>query len=193
MGWRGANLSSMDDLAARFGANVAQLRESRGVTQQQIAKLAGVPRATWANLESGSANPTLQVLHRVAVALQVTIEELVAAPRASAKHYAAGSLTARKRGLVTVRTLLPDPIPGMAIERLELPAGARMIGVPHTDGTTEYLTCETGRLVLVASGERYALDPGDVVVFRGDQRHSYANEESKPAVGYSFVVLARPA
>jgi XRE family transcriptional regulator, regulator of sulfur utilization len=193
MRWRGANVSSMDDLAARFGANVAQLRETRGMTQQQIAKLAGVPRATWANLESGAANPTLLVLHRVAVALQVTLEELVAAPRAAAKHYAAGTLAARKRGLVTVRTLLPDPIPGMAIERLELPPGARMIGVPHTDGTTEYLTCESGRIVLVASGETYALDPGDVVVFRGDQRHSYANEGAKVAVGYSFVVLARSA
>lgn len=68
-----------------------------------------------------------------------------------------------------------------------------MVGVPHTDGTTEYLTCESGRIVLVASGETYTLDPGDVVVFRGDQRHSYANEAGKLAVGYSFVVLARSA
>jgi hypothetical protein len=32
---------------------------------------------------------------------------------------------------------------------------------------------------------------GDVVVFRGDQRHSYANPDDRPAVGYSAVVLAR--
>ena len=58
--------------------NIEQLREARGLTQQQIAKLAGVPRATWANLESGAANPTLAVLHRVAHALQVPLEELIA-------------------------------------------------------------------------------------------------------------------
>jgi transcriptional regulator with XRE-family HTH domain len=174
-----------------LAANVTQLREARGLTQQQIAKLAGVPRATWAHLESGTANPTLSVLHRAANALQISIEELISTPRAAVKHYAASTLTTKTRGPVTIRKLLPDPIPGMEIDRMHLPAGARMNGIPHTPGTTEYLTCESGRIVLVASGEQYELAPGDVVVFRGDQRHSYANPGDKVAVGYSVVVLAR--
>jgi quercetin dioxygenase-like cupin family protein len=65
-----------------------------------------------------------------------------------------------------------------------------MTGVPHTPGTREYLTCETGHLVLTASGEKFELEPGDVVVFRGDQRHAYANPGPSVAVGYSVVVLA---
>jgi transcriptional regulator with XRE-family HTH domain len=181
----------MDDLAGRFAANVKQLREARGLTQAQIARLAELPRATWANLESGAANPTLSVLDRVAHALQVTLEELVAAPRASAQHYPKATIPERARGTVLVRKLLPDPIPGMDIDRFELPPGARMTGIPHTAGTREYLTCERGSIVLVASGERYDLAQGDVVAFRGDQRHSYANEGEKPAVAYSVVVLAR--
>ena len=90
-----------------------------------------------------------------------------------------------------IRKLLPDPIPGMEIDRFELPPGARMAGVPHTPGTREYLTCESGEIVLVASGERFDLAAGDLVAFHGDQRHSYANPGTKPAVGYSVVVLAR--
>ncbi len=78
----------------------------------------------------------------------------------------------------------------MEIERLELPAGGQMIGVPHTHGTREYLTCERGRVKLVASGESWLLDPGDVVVFRGDQRHSYRNEGRRTAIAYSVVALA---
>ena len=77
----------------------------------------------------------------------------------------------------------------MVLERLEIPAGARFVGTPHTPGTREYLTCEAGRLELVASGERFILEVGDVVVFRGDQRHSYANIGRGIAVGYSTVVL----
>ena len=151
-----------------------------------------MPRATWGNLESGSANPTLQVLYGVALALQVSLEELLAAPRSSARHYPVASLTTKQRGSVTVRKLLPDPLPGMELDRMELPPGARLVGVPHTAGTREYLVCETGPLVLVASGERYELAPGDVVVFRGDQRHSYENPGRKLAVGYSAVLLAPP-
>jgi transcriptional regulator with XRE-family HTH domain len=180
-----------DDLAARLGANLRQLREARGVTQQQMAKLAGLPRATWTHLESGTGNPTLAVLHRVATAFQVTLEELIAAPRAAVQFYPLGSLPVRKPGSAIVRKLLPDPIPGMELERIELPAGGRMTGIPHTPGTREYLTCESGRMTLVAAGERWELGPGDLVVFRGDQRHSYINTTAKEAVGYSVVLLAR--
>lgn len=179
-----------DDLASRLAKNLKQLREARGLTQQQMAKLSGVPRATWAHLESGSGNPTLNVLHRAATALTVSIEELVAAPRAACRFYAKGSLPTRTPGPAVVRKLLPDLIPGMEIERLELPPKGRMTGVPHTPGTREYLTCESGAILLVAAGERWRLEPGDVVVFHGDQRHSYMNPEDRPAVGYSVVVLA---
>jgi XRE family transcriptional regulator, regulator of sulfur utilization len=178
-----------DELAVRLARNVRELRAARGLTQQQMAKLSGLPRATWANIESNGANPTLAVLHAAALALQVPIEELIAAPRADVKHYPKGTLPSRQRGEVSVRSLLPDKVPGTQIERLELAPGGRMVGVPHTPGTREYLTCESGEIELVASGETWRLGDGDVVVFRGDQRHSYFNPGRRPAVGYSFVML----
>lgn len=181
----------MDDVATRLGRNVRTLREARSMTQSQMAKLASLPRATWTNLESGTANPTLAVLDRVASAFQVTIEELVAAPRSEAQHFPKAKLVTKTRGSAAVRKLLPDPIPGMEIDRIELPPKGKMIGVPHTPGTREYLTCESGEIVLVASGEEYRLEAGDVVAFRGDQRHSYANLGTRPAVAYSVVVIAR--
>ncbi len=181
----------MSTLSSRLGQNVRVLREARGLTQSQIAKLAGIPRATLAHLESGDGNPTLAILSAVADAFQVSLEELVAAPRGVLEVFPKSRLRARMRGNVEVRKLLPDPIPGMEIDRFALPPRAKMIGVPHTPGTREYLTCERGALVLVASGERVTLAEGDVVAFRGDQRHSYENPNASPAVGYSVVVLAR--
>lgn len=177
------------ELADRLAKNVKQLRQARGLTQQQIAKISGLPRATCANLESGSANPTLGVMHRMALALGVSLEELIATPRADVKHYPRGSLAIRQRGRVQVRSLLPDQLPATVAERLELPASERLIGVPHTPGTREYLTCESGQIELVAAGETWRLSEGDVVVFRGDQRHSYFNPGKKTAIGYSFVLL----
>ena len=178
-----------DDLAERLARNVRELRQARGFTQQQMAKLAGVPRATWSNLESGTGNPTLTVLHAVCSAFQVSLEEIVAEARANARLFPKGSLPERIRSEVRVSSLLPDKIPGMQIERLELPVGSRMVGVPHTPGTREYLTCESGELELVASGESFRISAGDVVVFRGDQRHSYVNVGRRAAVGYSVVML----
>jgi XRE family transcriptional regulator, regulator of sulfur utilization len=176
--------------AAHLGRNIQALREARGQTQQQIAKLAGIPRATWANLESGAANPTLAVLVRVAQALSVRLEELIEPPRGMGRLYKAGALPSRTRGPVVVRKLLPETIPGLEIERMELPPGSAMAGVPHTAGTREYLTCERGRIELSAGGESFSLDPGDVVLFRGDQRHGYRNAGPGVAVAYSVVAFA---
>ncbi len=179
------------DLSARLARNIRLLREARGVTQLQAAKLAGIPRATLAHLESEGGNPTLAVLSAVADAFQVSLEELVAAPRAALELFPKSRVPVRMRGNVEVRKLLPDPIPGMEIDRFALPGRARMVGVPHTPGTREYLTCERGSMVLVASGERVTIEEGDIVAFRGDQRHSYENPGATLAVGYSVVVLAR--
>jgi transcriptional regulator with XRE-family HTH domain len=177
-------------LGERIGRNIRELRGARGQTQQQMARLSGLPRATWQHLESGGANPTLSVLHKVALALQVSVEELISPPRAACRFYAAGSLPRKARGACTVSRLLPDEIPGMSIDRMELPPRAAIVGIPHTDGTREYLTCEAGELVLTVAGEKWTLQPGDVVVFRGDQKHGYSNPGSKTAVGYSVVLLA---
>ncbi len=179
-------MSQHDHLAE----NIVAIREARGLSQAQIAKAAGIPRATWTNLESGAANPTLAVLIKVANALQVRLDELLAAPRLPALHLRAADLPVRQRGTVRVRKLLPEPLPGLDIERMELPANARMVGVPHTPGTREYLTCERGTVELVVSGERYLLAEGDVVTFRGDQRHSYHNPTASPAVAYSVIAFA---
>jgi transcriptional regulator with XRE-family HTH domain len=180
------------DIPGRLAANLRQLREARGLSQQQAARLAGLPRPTWATLETGSANPTLAVLLGVAAALQVSIEELVGPPRATGRLYRAAELRSRRRGAVTVRDLLPEKIAALEIERLEIPREAVLNGIPHTPGTREYLACERGRIELATEGEVFALGAGDVVVFRGDQRHSYRNPGADTAIGYSVVALAPP-
>lgn len=183
-------MAAARDPAAALATNVRMLREARGLTHAQAATLAGLPRATWTNLESGASNPTLAVLLAVATALQITLDELVAPSRATARLYKQDALVQRRRGDAIIRKLLPDPLPGLDIERIELPPGAGFAGVPHIAGTREYLTCERGALELAVAGTKYRLEAGDVVVFRGDQNHGYRNPTAKPAVAFSAVVLA---
>ena len=175
------------DLGGRLARNIRQLREARGRTQAELARLAALPRATWTNLESGAANPTVAVLTKVALALQVSVEELLSEPRADCEHFPRGRLPVQRRGQAILQKLLPHAIPGMEIDRIELPPGARMPGVPHTPGTREYLTCEAGDLTLTAAGETWHLKPGDVLAFRGDQRHGYAAGDVE-TVAYSVIL-----
>ncbi len=166
----------------------------RALSQEQSARLAGIPRATWASLESGAANPTLVVLTRVAAALAVSIEELIGPQRTACRLYRGTEIPERRRQGVRLRALLPEAIPGLEVSRMEIPPGGSLSGVPHTPGTREYLTCESGRIELAAAGERWQLAPGDVLVFRGDQRHGYRNLDGRSAaVAISVVCFARAA
>ena len=68
--------------------------------------------------------------------------------------------------------------------------GERTPNLPHTAGTREYLTCERGQIELAAGGATFALEPGDVVVFRGDQKHGYRNPGISTTIAYSVVAFA---
>jgi transcriptional regulator with XRE-family HTH domain len=180
-------------LSGNLARNLKWVRERRGLTQASLAKLSDVPRSTVANLETGAGNPTLAVLAKLAGALRLSMEELLSTPRGLGRLYPKGSLPVEERGRESralVHKLLPDPIPGMEIDRIELGPGARMAGVPHRPGTREYLYCESGQVVLHSAGERFDLAAGDVCAFQGDLPHSYANETVRPAVAFSVVTLA---
>ncbi len=151
-----------------------------------MAKLVGL-HPTWGHLQSYDANPTLDVLLRVANALHVRVEELLAPARRPVSHVFAAELPTRRRGDVTIRSLLPDSIAEMDLERMVFPPRARLVGVPHTEGAREYLTCERGQVELVVDGKTFRLEVGDVAVFRGDQKHQYVNPGSVEAVAYSVI------
>jgi transcriptional regulator with XRE-family HTH domain len=176
-------------IADYIAQNIRQLKLIRNMTQDQLVRISGVPKPTWTNLESGTANPTVSVLAKVAAALQVSVEELISPPKAQTKHNSAETLEPVKNGTVVVRRVLPDQLLGLKIDRLELPPGSEMEGVPHQLGTMEYLVCESGRVELEVPAGTYELAPGDVVVFAGDQTHTYANRETDFAIAYIAVVV----
>lgn len=56
---------------------IKQLRKDRGLTQHQLAKLAGVARSKIALYEAGQGNPTQKTLAKLAAALSCTVAELL--------------------------------------------------------------------------------------------------------------------
>ena len=185
--------ASLGELSDHLGRNLRAIRELRGLTQQQLADLCKVPRSTVANVEVGGSNPTLAVLARLAGALHLSIEELIARPRVRCQVFppeALPALTSKRSGGSKLHKLLPHPIPGMAIDRMELAARARHPGSPHAPGTHEFLYCERGSIKLWVGGEQFDLARGCVASFPGDQRHSYENPGASVAIGFSVVSLA---
>jgi transcriptional regulator with XRE-family HTH domain len=179
--------------ASHLARNLASLRHTRSLTQDALAKAAAVPRSTIANLESGAGNPSLVVLVKVAAALGVPIDELLASPRAMVRRWPASEVATRQKGRgVSIRELVPEPVPDEMMEVMDFEPGAVMGGTPHLPGTREFFTCLDGRVNLMVAGTRYELAEGDVLAFPGNQPHSYQNADAQVgARGISVVVLAK--
>jgi XRE family transcriptional regulator, regulator of sulfur utilization len=188
---------SSDDADGRtanhLARNLVNLRHARSLTQDGLAKAAAVPRSTVANLESGTGNPSLAVLVKVAGALGVPIDELLASPRAAVRRWAAAEVPLQTKGRgMTIRALVPEPVPDEMMELMDFAPAAVMGGTPHLPGTREYFTCLQGRVILMVAGDRYELGAGDVLAFPGNLPHSYQNADAlEPARGVSLVVLAK--
>ncbi len=60
-------------LALELGARVRRLREAKGLTQKQLAVAAGMTQPAVARFESGGTVPTIQVLERLAAALDAEL------------------------------------------------------------------------------------------------------------------------
>ena len=57
--------------------NIKKLRNQRKLSQEELAKKAGVTYSTLIKLESGvNKNPTIKTIQQIAAALDVTLDEL---------------------------------------------------------------------------------------------------------------------
>jgi XRE family transcriptional regulator, regulator of sulfur utilization len=183
---------SGEEIVRYLAKNLASLRSARGWSQPQFSKISGLPRSTITQLESGDSNPSLKTLLALAAALQVPLEELLAPPETKYKHVLATDIpiVKQKQG-VTLYGLLPDPISGMEMSRMEFAPRSRHPGVPHLPGTREYFTCIQGTVHVTVGSRIHAIATGDVLAFAGSQPHAYHNEGKEKAIGVSVVVFAK--
>ena len=66
-----------NEIVHRTGQNIKNLRERKGLTQQELAVRVDVAQATVANWESGRREPDINILIRIAKLFNVTLDELV--------------------------------------------------------------------------------------------------------------------
>lgn len=67
----------MEGELAQIGKNVRAIRKERGLTQQVLAERADLSVDMLGGIERGVFTPSLQALNRIAVALEVPLEDLV--------------------------------------------------------------------------------------------------------------------
>lgn len=69
--------SELQELRLALSENVRLLRGRRGLSQEKLALEAGVDRTLVSKIERTIANPTLEVLTKLAVVLEVPVVRLL--------------------------------------------------------------------------------------------------------------------
>lgn len=67
--------------AERVGQNVREAREKAGLSLAQLAASTGISKAHLVRLETRPSNPSLEVLSRIAAAMDLTVADLVGGPK----------------------------------------------------------------------------------------------------------------
>jgi transcriptional regulator with XRE-family HTH domain len=70
--------SRTDTPQAKFAANLARMRASRGLTQEQLGWAAGIHQTAIARIEKGARKPSLDTIIKLARGLEVPPAKLFA-------------------------------------------------------------------------------------------------------------------
>ena len=69
--------SQLEELQLALSENIRTLRDKRGLSQERLALEAGVDRTLVSKIERTIANPTLEVLTKLAFVLEVPVARLL--------------------------------------------------------------------------------------------------------------------
>jgi len=182
------------DLAPVVGSNLRRLRTRRGLSLERLAQISGVSRAMLGQIELGQSAPTINVLWKIARALEVTFSALISARTQSGalvlRSAESKILTSKDRSFSS-RALFPFDEPRrVEFYELRLAGGSVEDADAHPPGTTENLVVTAGSIEIDVAGDTHRLETGDSILFEADTPHAYRNPGRVEAVMYLVMTYA---
>ena len=192
---------SKSPLERYLGTTIRELRQSHGLTIAQVSEQAGISRGMLSKIENAQTAAGLDVLHRIAQALGVSMSTLFRnfdVPQGGAQlvKKGAGMEVVRKgtkRGH-TYHLLAYDQGPRKLFEPflITMEDEAERFPVFEHPGT-EFIHMLKGVIEYRHGQQTYILHPGDTLTFRGDVPHGPERLIKTPIQFLSIFVYSQPA
>jgi XRE family transcriptional regulator, regulator of sulfur utilization len=157
-------------LSLATGRRLRELREDRGLSVAELARLTGLGKGTLSELETGRRNPTLETLYAVTTALGVSLS--AALPPGEALQPGAAAISGEAIDAVLVDRF-EDADSTTELYRIRLRAGRHQDSQAHAPGVTEHWIVYAGNVAMGPVGRLVNLGPGDSTKFTADVPHRY--------------------
>lgn len=183
------------DTEQRLAARLAELRESRGWSLDELALATGISRASLSRIERGETSPTAALLNRLCVAYGLTMSRLLS----EVEEETALLLTPERQPLWQdeesgfYRRSLSPPAQGFQAEMIEgqLRPGARIdYDAPPIQGLEQHIWLLAGALEIGMASQRWSLKAGDVLRFHLTGKSWFQASETDGA--RYVLVVCRP-
>ncbi len=165
-----------------IGQRLRHIRQVKRLRLKDVAQTIGCSESMLSKIECGKAKPSLDMLHKMAMALDTSIGALFNAP-------AFGDLVIYPRGQrQTIKIASNHDDQAIRLERLVpfasdralsgnihvvMPGASNGGAIKHEGEEVGYVV--TGSLELTVADETFMLNAGDLFFFRSDLPHSYRN------------------
>jgi len=176
------------------GATLQRLRLARGLTLEDLSRIAGVSKSMLSQIEREKANPTIAITWRLANALGVQIGELLSSEVRTVDlirvvdAHEIPTLPGSHAGY-SLRILGPMDLAGKyEWYELTLQPGGELASQAHDPGTNEHLTVVTGTVELEVGAEKRKIKHGATARYPADQNHVIRNPGKTEAKALLVVV-----
>ncbi|MDC0707777.1 XRE family transcriptional regulator [Stigmatella sp. ncwal1] len=182
------------DLAPVVGKNLRRLRIQRGLSLERLSKASGVSRAMLGQVELGQSAPTINVLWKIARALDLPFSALISNSAGAGTRLMrapqAKRLTSHD-GRFASRALFPFDEPRrVEFYELSLKAHSEERADAHPPGTMENLVVTRGTLEMEIGADHHLLTTGDAILFEADKPHVYRNVGAEDITMYLVMSYA---
>ncbi|SFU57725.1 helix-turn-helix domain-containing protein [Pseudoduganella namucuonensis] len=176
------------------GAALQRLRLARGLTLEDLSRIAGVSKSMLSQIEREKANPTIAITWRLANALGVAIGELLSDAEKSVETirvldaHETPTLPGTHAGYL-LRILGPMELAGKyEWYELTLAPGGELVSQAHDPGTTEHMTVLHGAMELEVGASKKRIKTGGTARYPGDQDHAIRNAGKTEAKALLVVI-----
>lgn len=188
------NKSLTNNAPPEVGATLQRLRLARGLTLEDLSRIAGVSKSMLSQIEREKANPTIAITWRLANALGVQIGELLSSEVRPAElirlvdAHEIPTLPGSHAGY-SLRILGPMELAGKyEWYELILAPGGELASQAHDPGTSEHLTVISGTVELEVGMEKRKIRHGGTARYPADHDHVIRNAGKTEAKAMLVVV-----
>jgi transcriptional regulator with XRE-family HTH domain len=173
----------MNNQIPNVGHAIRALRERQKLSLRDLSETCGLSVNAISKIERGENSPTVASLHKLASALDVHISSLFTEAVDQITVFTQQNNTMRIQGNGILIEGLGSGIPNQRLEpfRMTIEPGEDNLNDPASHSGDEFVHCFEGELEYLVGEKSYFMNPGDSLVFKASQPHSWRNTGKLPA------------